>query len=100
MLLGDILGRLTDDGEAVEIILAAGDLPLLAAMQMQATAEGLNLAEYAKSVVQRYAAGASDEEWITLMGQIGRTADPGGVWLKRAFESAISDRGPVGAPAS
>ncbi|HZP71686.1 MAG TPA: hypothetical protein VFB29_17255 [Pseudolabrys sp.] len=88
MLLGDILSRLDDDGEAAEIILGAGDLRLLARMREQAATEGLGLAAYTKSVVQRYVAGASDEEWLTAMGQIGRTADPGGAWLKRAFESA------------
>ncbi len=88
MLLGDLLGGLTDDGEAAEVILHAGDLGLLATMRRQADAEGLGLADYTRAVVQRYAAGASDEEWITMMGQIGRAADPGRVWLKRAIEKA------------
>ena len=52
-----------------------------------------------KAVVQRYVADASDEEWITLMGQIGRTADPGLTCLKRAFESVIARGAPAaGAP--
>jgi hypothetical protein len=90
MLLGDILSRLENDGEAAEVILGAGDLGLLAAMKEQAEAEGLSLAAYTRAAVQRYVAAASDEEWITLMGQIGRTADPGGICLKRAFESAVA----------
>jgi len=99
MLLGDILSKLNDDGEAAEIIVAAGDLRLLAAMKEQAEAEGLSLADYTRAAVQRYVADASDEEWITLMGQIGRTADPGGICLKRAFESVIARGAPVvGAP--
>ena len=90
MLLGDILSKLENDGEAAEIILGAGDLRLLAAMRQQAEAEGLDLAAYAKAAVQRYAAEASDEEWLTMMGQIGRAADPGQACLKRAFEKATS----------
>ena len=89
MVLGDVLSRLNDDGEATEIILGVGDLNLLAAMRERAEMEGLDLAAYAKTAVQRYAAEASDEEWITLMGLIGRTSDPGGTCLKRAFESAV-----------
>ena len=99
MLLGDILSRLENDGEAAEVILGASDLRLLAAMKEQAEAEGLSLAAYTRAAVQRYVAAASDEEWITLMGQIGRTADPGGICLKRAFESVIARGAPAaGAP--
>ena len=99
MLLGDILSKLENDGEAAEVILGAGDLRLLTAMKEQAEAEGLSLAAYTRAAVQRYVAAASDEEWITLMGQIGRTADPGGICLKRAFESVIARGAPAaGAP--
>ena len=90
MLLGDILSRLENDGEATEVILGSGDLRLLAAMRQRAEAEGLDLAAYAKAALQHYAAEASDEEWVTLMGQIGRAADPGLTCLKRAFEKATS----------
>jgi hypothetical protein len=90
MLLGDILNRLENDGEAAEVILGAGDLHLLAVMRERAEAEGLDLAAYAKAAVQRYAAQASDEEWLTMMGQIGRAADPGLACLKRAFEQAVA----------
>ena len=91
MILGDIIDRLQDDSEATELILNAGSLPLVTAMQRQAQAEGVGLADYAKAAVQRYAASASDEEWITLMGLIGRSPDPGSVCLRRAFEFALRD---------
>ena len=58
-------------------------------MRERAEAEGLDLAAYAKAAVQRYAAEASDEEWLTMMGQIGRAGDPGLACLKRAFEKAV-----------
>ncbi len=89
MMLGDMLARLGSDGEATDAILGLGDLPLLAAAKERAQAEGVDLASYVRSAVQCYAAHASDEEWITLMGLIGRTADPGVVCLKRALESAV-----------
>jgi hypothetical protein len=87
MMLGDVLARLNDEGEAAEIILGVGDLRLLAAMRKHAETEGLDLAAYVRATVQRYAAEASDEEWITLMGLIGRAGDAGTACLKRAFEN-------------
>ena len=91
MILGDIIERLQDDGEATELILNAGSLPLVTAMQRQAQAEGVDLAGFARAAVRRYMANAPDEEWITLMGQIGHSADPGSVCLRRAFEFALRD---------
>jgi hypothetical protein len=84
-MLGDILAKLTDETTAVEIILGAGDLALLAAVRQQAAADGLDLAACVTQTVQRYAHEASDEEWITLMGLLNRSPDPGTACLKRAF---------------
>lgn len=87
MMLGDILAGL-DEPQATEIILGLGDLSLLGSLRAQAEAECVDLATYARAAVQRYIAQASDEEWITLMGQLARSDDPGGVCLKRAFAVA------------
>jgi len=89
MLLGEILGRLTDDAQATEIILDTGDLSMLAAMRARAETAGLDLAAFVRAALQQYATEASDEEWITLMGLIGRTNDPGRICLKRAFDNAV-----------
>jgi hypothetical protein len=91
MMLGDVLRCLNDDVEATEVILGVGDLRLMTAAQQRAEAEGLALAAYLRGVVQRYAAEATDEEWITLMGTIGRAADPGMACVKRALESALGE---------
>jgi hypothetical protein len=87
-MLGDILTRLTDETTAVETILGTGDLALLAAVREQATAEGLDLAACVTQTVQRYATTATDEEWVTLMGMLNRTKDPGAICLQRAFAYA------------
>jgi hypothetical protein len=58
-------------------------------MRQEADADGVDLATYARDAVQRYAVQASDEEWVMLMGLIGRAADPGLACLKRAFENAL-----------
>jgi len=88
-MLGDLLASLTDETMALETILGAGDLALLAAVQEQATADGVDLGAYVGQMVRRYANEASDEEWITLMGALNRTPDPSSTCLKRAFEHAL-----------
>jgi len=85
MLFGDLLARFGDESSATEAILSLGDLRLVAALRQRADAEGLELGAFAALAVQRYAEGASDEEWITLMGVLGRSADPGLAFVKRAF---------------
>lgn len=85
-MLGDLLAKLTDETAAIDTILGSGDLALLAAVKEQATAEGLDLATCVVQTVQRYTHEADDEEWVTLMGLMNRTNDPGAVCLKRAFE--------------
>lgn len=87
-MLGDLLTSLTDETMAVETLLSAGDLTLLAAAREQATAEGLDLAACVTQIVQRYTNEASDEEWITLMGLLNRSQNPGATCLKRAFACA------------
>ena len=72
-MLGDLLGRLTDEATALEAIAGAGDLKLLATAQELAAADGLELGAYVKCAVQRYANEASDDEWTTLMGLLNRT---------------------------
>jgi hypothetical protein len=91
MLLGDVLARFTDDSFAAETILRLDDLPLVARITTEAEAQGRSLGEFAASSVRHYAAHARDEEWITLMGALGRADDPGAVCLKRAFAFVLSD---------
>ena len=91
IMLGDLLASLTDETTALETILSAGDLRLLAAAQELAAADGLDLAAYVTQAVQRYASEASDEEWVTLMGLLNRSQDPGTTCLKRALEHALRE---------
>ncbi|AMN41532.1 hypothetical protein [Rhodoplanes sp. Z2-YC6860] len=85
MLLGDVLARFDDEALAAETILHIGDLSLISKLREQADATGEPLGAYAASAMRRYAADASDEEWVTLMGLLGRAEDPGAVCLQRAF---------------
>ena len=85
-MLGDLLTRLSDETAALETILGSGDLALLTAVRERAAAEQVDLATYVSRAVQRYAAEASDEEWVTLVGALNRSLDPSATCLKRAFE--------------
>ncbi len=89
MLLGDILAALGDETAATEAILGLDDLPMLASIRQQAEAEGLELPAYVAGTVRRYASEASDEEWITLMGLLNCSQDPGATCLKRALAHAL-----------
>ena len=92
MLLGDLLARFSDEAIASEAILALGDLALVARLRAAATANGTTLGAYAAAAVQHYAAEAPDEEWVTLMGALGRGADPGATCLHRALTYAVAER--------
>jgi hypothetical protein len=85
MLLGDVLARFEDEAVAAETILGLGDLALIARLRERAEAVGQSLGKYAASTMRCYAASAPDEEWITLMGALGRAQDPGAVCMMRAF---------------
>lgn len=86
MLLGDILKTFSDESAATEYLLSLGDIALVARLQELADAEGETLGEFASAAVQRYTAQASEEEWLTLLGQISRSGDPARVCLHRALE--------------
>jgi hypothetical protein len=92
MLLGDLIAQFTDEAVAEEAILDLSDLALLADLRAQAQARGLDLGAYAAAAVNRYASEASDEEWVTLIGALGRADDPGAIYLKRALAYGTRER--------
>jgi len=91
MLLSDLIKRFSDETVAAEAILGLRDLTLLGRATAAAAAEDLPLGEFVVSAVRRYAAAASGEEWVTLMGALGRSNDPGLTYLKRALDFVLKD---------
>lgn len=85
MLLGDVLKRFDDETFAAEAVMGLGDLSLLARLRGEAEANGQPLGAFAQSALRRFAAEASDEDWVTLIGALARAEDPGAVCLKQAF---------------
>jgi hypothetical protein len=88
MLLGELIARCSDETIAEEIVLSIGDLATLAALRDQSEATGVGLGACIAAATRRYAAEASDEEWVTLIGQMGGAQDPAKILLKRALAYA------------
>jgi hypothetical protein len=95
MLLGDIIAKLDDEMLALEALVSLGDLALLARLEDAAGAEGLTPGAFAAQAVQVFSRSASDEDWVSLIGIMGQTSDPGQACLKTMVEFTL--RPPVGA---
>lgn len=83
MLLGQVLDHLGDEGIAAETLMGLDDLPLV--VDVAATGErfGESPSFYASNAVGRFAAFASDEDWLALMTGLERTADPASACLRQ-----------------
>jgi hypothetical protein len=87
MTLGDLLAQFDDEASAAEALLALGDLRLVAAVRQRAAAEGVEPGTVMVRAVRHYAERAPDEEWVTLLGALGRSADPGLAFIRRALSA-------------
>lgn len=89
MMLGTLVTRLGEPGVAEATLLEAGDITLLARLQETARAEGVNLATFASRSVRHFLDHAGEEDWLQLMGVMGRSQEPGLVALRTILESAL-----------
>jgi hypothetical protein len=92
MLLGDVLASFEDEAVATETILRLGDLSFVARLRECAELNSQTLGDYAMCAVRRFAAEASDEQWVTLMGLMARADDPGAVCLRHALVCALDEK--------
>ena len=83
MLLGQILGRLGDEGIAAETLMGLDDLPLMVEVEATGARFGESPPLYASNAVGRFAAFASDEDWLALMTALERTSDPAVACLRQ-----------------
>jgi hypothetical protein len=93
MLLSDIIAALDDEAFAAETLVGLGDLPLLSRVRTQAERDGLTLGEFATQAVQNFANRASDDDWVSLIGVMGRSDAPGEICLKTMVEFALRPAG-------
>jgi hypothetical protein len=85
MLLGDLIARFDDEVVAAETLFSLEDLSLSARVQDESARQGLTAGEFASMAVRMFADAASDEEWVTAIGQMARTPEPGVVLLRRSL---------------
>ncbi|ACB24574.1 MULTISPECIES: hypothetical protein [Methylobacterium] len=97
MLLGDIIARLDDEAVADETLVRLGDLVLLGRVQEAAAVEGETAGEFAARAVRLFSVSASEEDWVSMIGVMGQTTEPGMACLRRMVEFAL--RPQVASPA-
>ena len=89
MLLGDVIAELDDEAAAMEMLLSLGDLALVTRVEEAAAQHAVTPGEFAAQAVALFSNQASDEDWVSLIGVMGQTADPGQVCLKKMVEFAL-----------
>jgi hypothetical protein len=88
MLLGEVLARFEDEVFVNETLVALDDLALTARVTAAATENNLSKSEFALQSVDRFVNSATDDEWLTLFGQMSRADNPGQVFLRRVLSNA------------
>ena len=89
MLLGEVLARFEDEAFVNETLVALDDLALTARVTAVAAKNNLTTSEFALQSVDRFVNSATDDEWLTLFGQMSRAEDPGRLFLRRVLSKAV-----------
>lgn len=89
MLLGDVIARFEDEAFVNETLLTLDDLALTARVFTVAAENNVSAGEFAAQSVGQFVNGASDEEWLTLIGLMSRAENPGQVFLRRVLSNAL-----------
>jgi hypothetical protein len=89
MQLGDMIAQFEDEAFINETLLALGDLALTARITASAAKSSVSMGEFAAQAVGQFINGASEEEWLTLIGLMSRADDPGQVFLRRVLSNAL-----------
>jgi hypothetical protein len=89
MLIGELITRLEDEAIAAETLIGLGDVALLADVSAAAADQSVTLGEFTVMSVERFATHAADEEWLTMIGRLSRTSDPGAAFLRQVLAAAV-----------
>jgi hypothetical protein len=90
MQLGDVIARFEDEAFIDEMLLSLDDLALTVRVTASAAESSMSAGEFAAQAVGQFVNGASDEEWLTLVGLMSRAGNPGQVFLRRVLANALS----------
>jgi hypothetical protein len=83
MHLGTLLNHLEVEANAGAALLALGDITLFARVEAMGAEHDEEPGEYVANGARRFAARASDEDWLGLMNAIERADDPGRAVLEK-----------------
>jgi|GraSoiStandDraft_4_1057263.scaffolds.fasta_scaffold176699_2 hypothetical protein len=89
MLLGDVIASFEDEASTSEALLTLDDLALTAGIVAAAAEQNVTPGELAMQSVGQFVNGASDEEWLTLVGLMSRADNPGQVFLRRVLANSL-----------
>lgn len=89
MQLGDVIARFEDEVFVRETLFALDDLALTARITAVAAQKNVSAGEIAAQAIGQFVNGASDEDWLTLIGLISRADNPGEVFLRRVLSQAL-----------
>ncbi len=99
MQLGALLNHLENEATAGAALQALGDIVLLARVEAMGAEHDEEPGVYVANGARRFAAHASDEDWLGLMNAIERAADPGRAVLEKiVLWSLDKDSTPESAP--
>lgn len=90
MQIGELIERLEQEDDAGEALAALGDIVLFAQVASMGERFEESPAEYTAGAVARFAAGASDEDWVSLIGAIERAREPGHAFLVQALQWSLA----------
>lgn len=90
MHLGSLIARLESDDDAAAALEALGDVVLFARVCAVAQQFDETPWAYVGGAVRRFAAAASSEDWLDLVGALGRTSDPARATLERILAWSIA----------
>lgn len=92
MLLGDLMARFATEDGAAAVLQAFGDPILAARIDEAATPDSLSRGEFIINAIGHFACGASNDDWVCLIGNMGKTDDPAYIFLKTTVEWALNHR--------
>lgn len=90
MHLGAILSRLGNEANATAALEALGDTALSEKVAAAATTYEETPGEYAAGALRRFAAQASNEDWLSLISVVERSDDPVAATFERMLQWSVA----------
>jgi hypothetical protein len=83
-----VIAGFEDEAFVNETLFALDDLALTAQVVASAAENNISPGEFAAQSVGQFVNGASDDEWLTLIGLMSRADNPGQVFLRHVLSEA------------